>query len=263
MKLKDRLKKYGLTEAQLQRILINQKKPKIRKIDRLYREHEEVKIGIVSDTHLGSKYEALEALHHFYQYAEHEKVKCILHAGDIIDGGKMYRGQEFELHTHGADAQINYVLNNYPKNLDTYFITGNHCLSHYKEAGVDVGGPLHGGKLHYLGQLQADIDVSGVVVRLLHPDSGGSYALSYKSQKIAEQIPSGTKPMVLALGHWHTSCYFFYRQMHVINCGAFQTQTPYLMRKGINPTIGGWIVTIRHKEGKNIGIDLSFILFPK
>ena len=59
MKLNDKLKKYGLTEADLERILVNQKKPKIRKLNRLYRNHEELKIAIVSDTHLGSKYEAL------------------------------------------------------------------------------------------------------------------------------------------------------------------------------------------------------------
>jgi predicted phosphodiesterase len=256
------LKKYGLTEKELERILVQRKKPKIRKLDRLYKDHTEVKIAIVSDTHLGSKYEALQALHNFYEFAAHENCKCVLHAGDLIDGAKIYRGQEYEVHTHGVDAQVDYVRRNYPRNLPTYFLTGNHDYAWVKLAGVDIGTMVADDDLRYLGALQADIEIAGIKFRLFHGEGGSSYALSYKAQKIAEQIPSAEKPNVLLCGHWHVSHYFFYRNMHIINCGAFQRQTPYLMRKGINPTIGGWVVTLRHQEGRNIGIDLSFILFP-
>jgi len=124
--VKNRLEKYGLTEAELDKILINKKKPKIRNIDKLYKDHEEVKIAVVSDTHLGSTYADLEALHHFYKHAEKEGCEIALHSGDIVQGShKIYRGGEYELETFGANNQAEYVKANYPRNLKTYFITGN------------------------------------------------------------------------------------------------------------------------------------------
>ena len=70
-------------------------------------------------------------------------------------------------------------------------------------------------------------------------------ALSYRAQKISEQIPSGEKPQVLIFGHWHTAHYFFYRNMHIFNAACFEGQTSFLLRKGINPIIGGWTAEIR------------------
>lgn len=261
--MKDKLKKYGLTEAELERILVKQTKQKIRKINRLYSNHEELKIGVVSDTHLCSNYEDIEALHHFYIFAKNEGCKCVLHAGDIVDGRGMFPNHEFEIHTHGATAQANYVKGCYPDHLPTYVCLGNHDNSHFKRSGVDIGQLIETPKIKIIGNLQADIEISGIKFRLIHPSGGMPYSFSYRGQKIAEQIPSKEKPDVLIVGHLHISNYFFYRNIHVINAGAFQRQTPYLTAKGINPTIGGWIITLRHKDGQNIGIDLSFILFPK
>jgi len=257
-----KLTKYGLTEKEIERILVKRYKPKIRKLNALYKDCKEVKIGIVSDTHLGSKYEDVQALHSFYELAEHEGVSCVLHAGDIIQGERLYRGWEYETHTFGADAQVNYVKEIYPQNLKTYFITGNHDLSYWKSVGVDIGDLLDSENLIYLGQLQADIKIGGAKFRLMHPDGGGAYALSYKAQKIAEQIASGQKPNVLILGHWHTIHYFYYRNINIFNAGSFQKQTPWLMRKGINTTIGGWIITFRFQKGKSLGIDPKLTLFP-
>ena len=262
--MKEKLKKYGLTEAELQRILVNQKKPKIRSIDKLYKNHEEVKIAVVSDTHLGSKYEDLEALHHFYKHAKAEGCQCVLHSGDIVQGShRIYRGGEYELHTFGAESQAKYVRDNYPRDLTTYFITGNHCASFWKDAGIDIGTLIDCPEIRYIGSLQADITIKGIKFRLIHPSGSPAYALSYKIQKFAEQMRSGEKPNVFISGHYHSSVYFFYRNMHCLMAGSFQKQTPYLLAKGVNPTIGGWILTLRGKEGENIGIDTSFILFPK
>ena len=100
----------------------------------------------------------------------------------------------------------------------------------------------------YLGQYQADVVLGGVKIRLVHPDGGMPYALSYRGQKLAEHIPSGKKPHILVLGHLHTAYYFHYRLMHIIGAGSFEGQTSFLLRKGINPNIGGWIIKIDRKS---------------
>jgi predicted phosphodiesterase len=76
------------------------------------------------------------------------------------------------------------------------------------------------------------------------------YALSYRGQKIAEQIPSGKKPHLLVIGHLHTAVYYFYRNIHVLQAGAFEGQTSLLVRLGINPNIGGWTVKARIARDK-------------
>lgn len=99
--------------------------------------------------------------------------------------------------------------------------------------------------MKYLGQWQADVVMGNAKIRLLHADGGMAYAVSYKAQKLVEQIPSGRKPQILFCGHWHTSMYFFYRNIHTFCAGCFEGQTTLLLRKQINPNIGGWIVTVR------------------
>jgi predicted phosphodiesterase len=243
---------FGLSEKQVRAVLLERKKEKP-KILRRYFTNKEIKFGIVSDTHLCSNYERLNELHTFYAICEKVGVSEIIHAGDIIDGnGKMYRGQLNEIHTYGVMRQVKYAVKNYPKieGINTYFICGNHCLSFYNDNGIDIGKLIEEKRedMHYLGQYRATIQIGKAIMEVVHPAGGIAYALSYKSQKYAEQIPSGQKPNVLIFGHWHTSHYFWYRNIHILNAGCFQGQTSYLARKGLNPAIGGWICTI--KEGK-------------
>jgi predicted phosphodiesterase len=261
---------FGLTPAQLRRVLAGKKarKPKVIRhqfTDRI------VRFGVVSDTHLCSTEERLDELRTFYDICKRkEGIEVVIHIGDLIAGQGVYAGQENELTVFGCDNQVAYAVENYPNGLKTYFITGNHDLSYWKTVGVDIGERVMASRedMVYLGQYQADLMLptpyGAVKVRMMHPDGGGAYALSYKAQKIAEQIPSGQKPQILLLGHFHTSHYFFYRNIHILNAGSFEGQTKFILRKGINPVIGGWIVNIRLADDAHnsvVSIQPSFIPF--
>lgn len=75
-------------------------KPDIRQMSgRKYR------FGVVSCTHLGSKYQQLTHLYTFYKYCKRKGVDTVLHCGDLIDGEKIYRGMEYELHTRGYSPE--------------------------------------------------------------------------------------------------------------------------------------------------------------
>ena len=240
------LKELGLSEAKLKRIIAGpQPKPKVIKN---YITDKTLTFGIVSDTHLCSKEEKLNELHTFYEICRKSGIQTVLHVGDVVAGNNIYRGQENEVTVFGADAQAQYVVRNYPKvhGIQTYFITGNHDLGYWVRSGIDIGRYIESRRpdMDYLGQYEGNIKLGHIRVRLLHPDSGGAYAISYKGQKIAEQIPSGNKPHILLLGHFHTSVYFFYRNIHVLQSGCFEGQTTFLLRKGINPAIGGWTVQL-------------------
>jgi predicted phosphodiesterase len=254
------LKEFGLTEPQLRKILSGNKR--IPQVIKSQMTNKKFYFGVVSDTHLGSNFEKLDELHTFYSICKKMRIKNILHAGDIVAGQGIYRGQENEIHTFGATKQADYVIKKYPfiKGIKTYFITGNHCLAYWRQNGVDIGKLISEKRkdMLYLGQYQGDVFLNGIKIRLIHPDGAGAYAISYKLQKIAEQIPSGEKPQVLIAGHYHTSLYFFYRNMHLLQAGAFEGQNSYLLRKGINPSIGGWTVEVRISGDKK-GSLVAFV----
>lgn len=134
--------------------------------------------GAVSDTHFCSIHEKLDELHTFYEICRKENIKIVVHAGDLVSGWGIYKGQENEVHTFGAEKQAQYVIDHYPKveGITTYFITGNHCLSWWQKSGIDIGRLVAAGRpdMVYLGQYQGDLVVEGIKIRLLHPDKGGA-----------------------------------------------------------------------------------------
>jgi predicted phosphodiesterase len=260
------LKEFGLTEKEVRKILINRNKTKP-KILKRYITEKKFGFAIVSDTHLCSRQERLDELKTFYEICRKTGVKHVLHAGDLMEGsGRIYRGQMNDIHTYGAIRQVNYCVDNYPKveGITTYLIGGNHDESFYKENGTDVCELFCAKRedFEYLGQYQADVTLGDVKFRLLHSDKAGAYAISYHSQKIAEQIASGNKPHIFINGHWHTSFMFWYRNMHIFSAGTFQGQTDFMMRKALNPAIGGWICSVRvGNEDPVVALEATWIPF--
>ena len=260
------IKDLGISKEQLKKILAG--RPASPKIIRKNISDKTFTFGMISDTHLCSRLERLDELHTFYEICRKEEIMNVIHCGDIVDGWGMFRGQENEVHTFGARNQAEYVIKHYPlvKGITTYFITGNHDCSWWNKSGVDIGELVADKRkdMIYMGQYQGDITLGDVKIRMLHPDGFVAYALSYRGQKISEQIPSGHKPHILVLGHFHTTLYFFYRLIHIFQVGCFQDQSPFLLRKGINPVIGGWTIKVRVAEDRKktiLSLTPTFIPF--
>lgn len=228
---------------------------------------ETIKIAIMGDTQIGSKYTQLTYLHDFYDLCEKEGVAHVYHTGDITDGLKMRPGHEYELYEVSADEMINDVIANYPRRpgITTHFITGNHDASIYKHVGYDIGIAIARGRsdMEYLGRDCAVINLTPkCTLELRHPWDGTAYAISYKIQKMIEAMESDSKPNILAVGHYHKAEYIFYRNVHALQTGCFQGQTPFTRGKGISVHLGGWIVTVRVDENGYIqGIAPEFVPF--
>jgi len=266
LRMKDILKGLNLTMGQVEKVLLAkmQAKPKVlnSKLS-----GKVVKFGVVSDTHLCSNEEKLDELYTFYKYCEGQGIKRILHAGDILCGWRIYKGQEGDVKVFGARGQADYVVDNYPrlKGGKTLFINGNHDEAWWKLAGVDTGDLIANARddMVYLGFHQADVLMNGIRVRLLHPDGGCSYALSAKGQKIAETIPYTDNVKLLVIGHYHIAHYFWYKGMHVLGAGCFEGQTSFLLRKQLIPAVGGWIVELKlgERDGDVAACKTTFIPF--
>jgi len=84
---------------------------------------------------------------------------------------------------------------------------------------------------------------------------------SYRPQKITESLEGGTKPDMLAIGHYHKAELIpSYRNVAVLQAGTFERQTPFMARQGLAAHVGGWIVEAVVGNGHN-RIKAEFIAF--
>lgn len=262
-----RQKKKGNIEEPQKRAIIQNQEPE--HYEGAWDGTETIRFALMGDTQFGSKYTQLTYLHRFYDICAKEGITDVYHTGDITDGLKMRPGQEYELHEHSADGQLDFVVKNYPKRdgIITHFITGNHDASLYKHVGYDIGRAIAKDRpdMNYLGRDCAIVNLTpNCTLELRHPWDGTAYALSYKIQKMIEAMEADSKPNIVAVGHYHKAEYLFYRNVHAIQTGCFQGQTPFTRGKGISVQLGGWIVTIRVDQNGYIqSIAPEFIPYYK
>lgn len=245
-----------IKELQEQLRIAEQKVARLSAVSRRYKlelnSKNKLKLGVLSDLHIGSLCCNEDAIVSYYQTAVKQGVRTFLCAGDLLDGHRIYRGQEFELRELGyakQKAAFVKLAKRLPKNAITYFVTGNHDASFKRLSGALVGEAIDKAcdRWHYLGEdiAQFEINTPQGLKRLamLHPDGGTAYALSYKPQKIVDAWAGGSKPHLLAIGHYHKAEFIpRYRNVKILQAGTFQEQTPFMARKGLAADVGGWIV---------------------
>lgn len=205
-----------------------------------------LRVGVVSDTHIGSKEQALNELHLCYDIFEREGITEVWHAGDWGCGIGVYRGQHAEAYVHTLDEQIDCLEDNYPRRdgIVTRGIGGNHDLAGDAAAvGLDITAALASRRpdIDYLGTYEAWIELrpgTGKWVHLMHGAGGMSYSWSYKAQKLVDNYPGGRKPAVLIPGHWHVRGNVRARDVEVLWPGCFEWQSAYMARLGLHGTVG-------------------------
>lgn len=221
-----------------------------------------VKFGLVSDNHLGSKYERNEVLETLFDVYANEGIDTVYQCGNIIEGEAVFN--KFDVLAHGIEGQSRYLAEHWPKRkgIKTLFITGDDHEGWYvQREGVNIGRILEmearrvgREDLVFLGHMEHDIIFEGtkrkVVMRLIHAGGGSSYATSYSAQKIVESYTSGEKPDILLIGHYHKAEYTYAREVHVVQAGTTQDQTPFMRKKKLHAHVGGWIIEFEMtKEG--------------
>lgn len=216
-----------------------------------------VRFGGITDTHLGSIYQQLTFLEHAYTLFERLGITDVYHSGDVAEGAYMYRSQIYETFVHGADQQVEYVINKFPyrPTIKTRFITGNHDLSFLGRAGYDIGVAIAQRRedMEYLGQERAYINLTpNCKLELWHGRDGSAYAVSYAIQKYIEAMPGGEKPNILICGHRHKQGFFDCRNVQAFEGGCFQAQTSYMRGKKLEAKIGFWIFELQVSDNGTI-----------
>lgn len=228
-------------------------------------------LALIADTHYGSLFEAADQVAAFYRLAQREGAAAVLHSGDVLDGHRIYRGQEFEVHKAGLDAQLDWFKEIAPDDLPTVFICGNHDASFKKAAGCAVGKALHERRPDWtwIGDDYGRIEYTLPNGRrwrtlMVHPDGGTPYAISYRAQGIIRDLEGGSKPNMVSIGHLHKSLFMpSTRNLATFQAGCFQWQTPYMVRKPTDAHVGGWIIRVTPGDGEALSnqIEARFVAF--
>lgn len=215
--------------------------------------------GATSDNHLGSKYERLDVLNALYDRFAEEGADRVFNAGNWIDGEARFN--KFDLHTHGMDAQLAYLAAEYPKRngLVTYAVAGDDHEGWYgQREGVDIGRYAenvmrNAGRQDWvnLGYMEAHVKLVNAntgkssMLAVVHPGGGSAYALSYSIQKIIESLDGGEKPAVGLYGHYHKLWAGNIRNVHCVQTGCTEDQTPFMRKKKLEAHVGGYLIGLK------------------
>ena len=214
-----------------------------------------LKLLLISDTHLASKYDRLDILKYLYDKAEKNGVKHILHSGDFTDGRSNRPEQVYELREPSYEGQVEYCVEKYPTfSGKTYVIQGNHDDWWYKSAGSEIVKSIAQQRddIEYLGADVADMKIGNLKIRLFHGSGGSAYAKSYKLQKYLDSIPLAERPDILQTGHIHQSFYMKQDNTHCFQTSCLEDQTPYCRGKGLANDKSCWWVDVDFDDKGNI-----------
>lgn len=250
---------HGVSVKELQQLLRAKNQPRVR-LERP-RKTRTYRFGLISDTHLVDKACALAELKDFYTRCAKLGIKEVLHCGDLASGLTVYKGQINDMVCFGFDNHLEYVVKHYPHvdGVKTIFVGGNHCENYALSGAGELDFCAHLARerkdIEYLGLYDGVVKLNGVTIELHHGAKGMPYSCSYHLQKYVEKIGAGTKPQIYALGHYHTSLYMFYRNIHCFLPGCFQRPTNLSVRLGLPNLIGGWILEMEVADDEHCSIQ--------
>jgi hypothetical protein len=216
------------------------------------------RFGVMADSHLGSKYERLDALNDCYDRFEGAGITRVYHCGNWIEGEARFN--RTDLLIHGMDAQLEYLAEKYPERpgIITYAVTGDDHEGWYgQREGIDIGRRAEQtmrdhGRTDWvnLGFMEAHIKLvnantgNDAVLAVVHPGGGSSYAESYVVQKIIESLDGGEKPACALYGHYHKSLAGNYRNVWWVLVPSTKDQDTFMRKKRIRSVVGGGIITL-------------------
>ena len=208
------------------------------------------KLCVVSDTHLCSEEQQLSLLNEIYLECHKKEIDTVLHIGDVVDGDyqNVRNEHRYAIFAHGYTRQKNYVVDMYPhvEGLTTYFITGSHDATHFKNGGAILGEDIAKERddMVYLGQGEAIFVKNNIKMLLKHPGGGNAKVISNKAQNIVDSLETGNKPGIAFIGHYHKSYYMLYRNVHTFLVPCIVGKTQFMKDNSLDNIVGAYFIDL-------------------
>jgi predicted phosphodiesterase len=213
-----------------------------------------VKLGIISDPHIGSKYQQVTYMRQHARFMAREGCTAILMPGDVTDGSpSMHPGFVYETWAQGFDAQVTAAAEAIPEvGIPYYVIGGNHDASHYKAAGADIAKAICDRRpdMTYVGPEQSGANFAGSVgwfnigevrLQMCHPHLGSTRTRSYRLETWIENLQP-PRPNIVVMGNFHKLVQGLFRGTWGIMVPSYQSQSAWMASKGIESMVGGAII---------------------
>jgi predicted phosphodiesterase/transposase len=217
--------------------------PRMCSVPEISFEGQRVRVGTLTDTHIGSVYFDKKRLFQAFDEFRKEKVDFITHSGDVTEGMSHRPGHIYELNQIGYNAQKKEAIDLFGQWTDTpiYAIDGNHDRWFIKSNGAlmvsDIDDSLK--NFHFIGHDEGSISLKNkAILTLWHGEDGASYATSYRIQKIVEALSGGSKPSAMIFGHDHKYINMFERFIYCTGAGCIESQSKWMRGKRISAHTG-------------------------
>lgn len=163
---------------------------------------QDIKIGVLSDTHIGDKGARWEMISGAYEEFAHQNITHVLHLGDMMNGkyGNYYKKQ---YSIEKCYDQINQIERLYPKDFLTYILFGNHEYS-FLQFGIDPVKEIQSRNPHLqvLGYRSAYVKWRSKILYLKHDIHKNLFCAPYHY-----------KNDLVLRGHSHTFSYDSYKRI--------------------------------------------------
>lgn len=163
---------------------------------------EDFRAMIISDLHIGSQLESIDAWYKICDYCKINNIHIIIIAGDFLDGINVGRSDS-KKHTHPLE-QMKYAIENYPfdKNILNFLVFGNHDIDSLTSYGIDFSTYLRNFRpdIVPVGYGYGRINVKNDKILITHPlcrgiennlDLSGNYLLIKGHHHANKSILSG------------------------------------------------------------------------
>lgn len=207
--------------------------------------HEDLKFLVISDTHIGSKFENMDYIKQAYEYAAKNGIRYILHAGDLIEGCHA-NYDRCQSQYKSVDAQLSHVMIDYPYDMGikNIILLGNHDATPMVKGHLDIAETL---------EKREDFVVSGY--RSSYLKVKDEYiALKHEVSRMKNDINDATV-LLNFLGHSHNyQCSFDGRH------AVFRVPTLSDMKSSQHVVNKGFLVgNVSLEDGKAKDLSVKYI----
>ena len=211
----------------------------------------EFKFVAISDTRLGSKSQQLAILHDIYKKAQELGIHNVILCGNISAGLSPITDTETNF-IDDTQAQINYIVNNYPKydGIKTYFISGPLDKKHLTKHHINIGKRIADARndLIYLGENKCKITIDRAKMQVISTKLKKTYTSSYRTQEKIIAYRSEDKPDILLFSGIMQMEKFTHREVKCISVPSVCATDEDTDSKAYANTIGAWYVTVKTNE---------------